>query len=603
MLPPPIIRNMNQSSSHLVLSWVTPSQISLERYRECQFVFVNGNIAFSKNLIPLQGMFLGQFLSDDDYKVIDRSVSEMWDLFCIGEQARCIPDINCFKYIYANHLTPLLIFQQSLHNMLHSCRPDKVTILGMNPFHSPLCIINTLHPKDVEPHFVEWASSRILVNSIKNYGATILSCADDGRALQHPFLKTSFAWCIERLVNVFSRRADDFQRLFQRLVESVNSVTVLNSSTDIKKVLLITQPRKSVHLRHFLKMNRVNFVEMSLAEFCAFLKIDVCANNPEYQLNLPDSSLDSCPISFLEQWMLRVAFNQSKYCEYAFNRYFTRFRSPLITDAEYSSIVNLLSQKISRIEGWKICSIPEGASNNFTQTYYSRFFFEEHSNLIRGFCSQKELIDFNEHYFITDRHFVCGYSTSVNSCRYLAPVIRFLLLSTIAQSKLRKIAYINVPFLYSQWWSYRATHEPIHNKYRSMIDLIKQLSLDNYFIVASVRGCTRRFMESFDNIIYFSSLHWSILARVADICFVYDSSIGPEILNLSRPVVKWRPEYYVSVDMFSYLNDLVISNYQEVTDSGQILASARDLIEGIVPQQSGLYLSSPDYSHIIPYLP
>ena len=588
----------SETSAHVVLCLTRPSRVASERFQKCKFIYIDGSIPFTNKQSVPNGTCLGEFLSKDEYKSIDDKISRQWHSLCSSANDATEPEIRHIKYVYIKHLTPIAIFERSLELALKTYNPQRITFLESGSSQINRASLNTLYPHDLESSFIEWAAKKTISRLAKRQGARIDFYIDSNNFARSSNSRSLINSNAEYLINILGRLSN---YTYRAILELISNFTIKRTQKNRKRILLITQKPKSFQLRCFLKGIGIPFKNMSLEEFYCFLGIEEASNKPEYQLQLPKDKDNILPDIFLKDWMIQMTKNQERFCRTAFKRYFRMFDSPLMTDAEHSAIVNRLSQEINAYPGWIICSLPEGGMSNFSQTDASHSVFEDHQSLVRGFGSQIEESDFSSCHQAKGENFICGYGTALSSCHLLAPLVRRFITLKHFQRKNKKIAYVNAPFIYPYWWTSRTTHEPVHNKYRAMYDLIGQLLLGDYLIVASARGCTPNFMELFSDRIYFSNLNWSILASASDICIVSDSSIGPEILNLSRPVLKWTPDYFVSLDPFYYLTELGVKNFKEVKNVEEILPSADELIQKLCAQREGPHLNEPNYQMYAKY--
>jgi len=558
--------NFRKTGKDLVICTDMPSNEFLHRHPNCYYVLFNEDLVFDHRIENTWHHPYSAYISESDYKETRDEANRIWHKFTASTSDR---SIYFYRYVYYNHLVPILFVKGVLQKLL---RLSFERVYLSESFKNASDIsLNLWQPDTYNEKFIEWSIYPLVkeILAASRQKPFHYSVGDNNSHFQNR--KRQLIW--RSLINAVETSIN----LASMLIDVTFKPSLFNNCYDAgtksKRVLIIAQTRKSAHLISNLRSQKISYQRLTVGAFYKLaLGNSEIKSNPQYYINSPNNR----PLDCLNEWINSSHDLHLQALPAALSKILDNYANVIITDNETDPILYYLNSSISVSTSNHIVVIPEGAMSNYHQNTEDVFMLFNHKRMLRCFIGSDEKeqskLALSPHLMSSNlcETYVCGYNTSLKYSRALGRIIKaFLNLFGALRGKI--IIYYNVPYLEKDSFLPRIYKLPKYQKYRHIIELLSSLPSSQFLFISSIRGAEPAVHLPQFKKICFSNLHWSILASIADLSIVSDSSIGPEIMLNGKPVLKWLPSPMITNDIFAYLDVLPSSVYRKVTNYSELL--------------------------------
>lgn len=562
----------NKVTQDLIICTEIPSDEFLASNTEAYYVLFDEDLMFDQRMKVHKHDPYSEFINELDYSKIRDESNRIWDCFTASVNNS---NIFFYRYNYFNHLVPILFINNVIQKLL-SMNFRRVWCSAS--FKSKRDIYLDLWQPDLfNQSFIEWSIYAITTDTLQALSQKPCHYAVNVKNNHTQKKKTQLI--LPYVINLVETSTNIVAMLLDNIFKPSFLNNKYSSRKNTKKVLIIAQPRKSAHLVSNMRKQHISYQRLSSQDFSELVLVN---SGIEICLRFSIDSHINKPIDHLNDWINRSCLLHSQTLPTAFNRIFEQYANVFITDDETNPISYHLSKAISRFPGKYIVVIPEGAMSNFHQNKEDVFMLPNHKSMLRCFLGNDDLetnkVLSSPTSMVTNLFdsYICGYNTSLRFANIFGRIIKSIVKAAgVYHNKI--IIYYNTPYIESHSFVPRMYCMPKHRKYKHMIELLSVLPSSRFLFICSVRGAEPALGLSQFKRIYFSNLHWSILASIADLSIVSDSSIGPEIMLIDKPVISWLPSPLITNDMFAYLDSLPPGLYRSVTSSFELLEAVSQM--------------------------
>lgn len=554
----------SERHSHVVFCLVKPtldSDVTDGRVH----IFFDESLSLDSDLAQIKGIPFGEFLEEEDYEDARKLVNARWDELLKLKKSKAL---SYYAYIYFNHAFPIVFWRLAIERIISKYNPDTVSV-----YYS---LIANAAPRlegwlveHLDQHFLHWQLKELILSrfselvDIRIYPVNE-SLSDAQECKRSYLLPHSVEFTINKLLTLIEEGG-------YLLRNYRNSLRRLVRRRDYKEnpIAVIGQYGKFKGLLHGLASKGLFVRKATYEELWEMLDASSLRNRDDFRFDISTSDYSEDLLKITEDWICFTCTNHDQHIHVLVERFFAIFSSPLITDGEHDPLIHRLINQIELRDGWLAYMMPEGSAGIFLQKRGNSVSVTN-ASLVRAFNSALDLKAFNSRERKCVRSYVCGYGTSLRMSN-IASLFGKVYLCLLGRKWRKTVIFYNLPHLYQ---GLSPLHRPLNlslsRKYLDVADFLDSIDESKYTVIASTRGSVNAEHIPGSEKITFSHLHWSILAQIANICVFSDSSIGPEIINMGKPVIKWRPRT-TSDDPYWYLDELENYGIYARASTGEVL--------------------------------
>ena len=500
--------------------------------------------AYNQHIVTLDSSHLGteahgearknvrqysDFISSNDHKYAKRLLENEW---AARRESAHTPGLHYYEYAFSLYYTPCIFWEIAIRKAIGHFQPAKILVPD-----------TVLKPKMV----------RLPEDPLLDEESII-------RLLRAIVLHRCTATCAETLPRggIYKRNRKKSLRSTIRLVRPGRVLTKLLLSAELlpgylsyfpvqvdksqkstKPLLIVAQALKARKLTNDLRLEKIKFDLLSYSEL--YEKIDALLSDRsefEFRICVPERN---DPGEILAEWLGTLSNYHDRVLDPCIPLLLAPYNKLFITDGDHCPVIRRIDNYIKSQANMWTCTIPEGGFDMYQYAGLEVFRLKDHDRLLRCTISERSMQHASDMWGSRARKLVIGYETRLKASGFIGRFVHRLLLA-LRITRGKPIIFYDYPYRsHSDLGICRTNCSAYAEVIRNIQAMCEYLALHEYLVLTNAqRGAEIRPFAGPRFIV--STLHWSLLASVADIVISTDSSIISECLNIQRPVVVWNPD-------------------------------------------------------------